>query len=217
MHDGRDDRTPEPATVEGEMRAHCAKKDYGRAAELGLRTYGQELLGFLLAFHHDETDAGEVFAIVSEKIWAGLPTFAGNSSFRTWAYVIARNASLNYRKQAKRRARLHVLLPSGSLLSNVVEELRQETAAFQRTAVKDRIAQLREALSDEEQAILSLRVDRQLSWDDLVRVMRGGSSEDLSPEVMRRESARLRKRFQQMKRKLADLARREGLMGRGED
>jgi hypothetical protein len=92
--------------------------------------------------------------------------------------------------------------------------VRTETANYLRTETKSRIAALRESLTVEERMLLSLRIDRGLGWEELVRVLHDGP-EPPSDEVIRRESAKMRKRFQSLKAKLAELARREGLLGKG--
>jgi RNA polymerase sigma-70 factor (ECF subfamily) len=88
--------------------------------------------------------------------------------------------------------------------------VRRQTAMIQQTAVKDRFTQLREALDPEDQELLILRVDRSMEWADLARVM--SDRDDLDGEELKRESARLRKRFQSVKDKLRELAVREGLL-----
>ena len=82
-----------------------------------------------------------------------------------------------------------------------------------KSQTKDRIARLRESLSNDEQMLLSLRLDRGLAWNELARILHDGPQEELTDEVLKRESSRLRKRFQSVKEKLAELARLEGLLG----
>jgi RNA polymerase sigma-70 factor (ECF subfamily) len=58
-----------------------------------------------------------------------------------------------------------------------------------------------------------LRVDRQLAWTDLARVLlHGDDTSTLTEDVLRREAARLRKRFQILKEQLYEMGRREGLI-----
>ena len=60
--------------------------------------------------------------------------------------------------------------------------------------------------------LLILRVDRRLEWVEIARVLAGddGLVDDTS---LKREAARLRKRFQIVKDRLRDMAKREGLVG----
>lgn len=202
--------------MEEAVRAHCSRGDWSAAAETAIRGYGAEIFGFLHAFNRSEQDAADVFSIFSERVWKGLPGFAWDCTFRTWAYAIARNASLNYRQQAKRRDKGRVELSpgsGGSGLSDVVDEVRTATVSYLRTQTRSRIAALRDSLSEEDQMLLSLRLDRKLQWNELARVLRDGEGE-LGADELKRESARLRKRFQTVKERLTELARKEGLLQR---
>src|SRR5438309_1153719 len=61
------------------------------------------------------------------------------------------------------------------------------------------------------EALRLLRVDKQLAWADIARVMLA-EGEAAAEAVVKRESARLRKRFELLKQKLLELGRREGLV-----
>jgi RNA polymerase sigma-70 factor (ECF subfamily) len=199
-------------TLERTIRARYEQADLAAAAEIALRGYGPEIFRFLHAFHRADDEAAEVFSIFTERLWQGLPSFAWQSSFRTWAYTVARNASRNYREQNRIRAKVHVPLPEASVLSGIAEKVRTETAPYLKTQTKSRIAKLRDALSDDDRVLLSLRLDRKLAWADLARVLHDGPDGELAPDVLVREAARLRKRYQSIKERLAELARREGLV-----
>ena len=198
--------------LEQEIRTRSARGDLAGAAEVALRGYGPEIYGFLHAFHRSEQDAAEVFSAFTERLWRGLPSFAWDCSFRTWAYVIARNAARTHRDQARRHARGAVPLEDGSALSGIAEQVRSETAPHLRTETKSRVARLREALTEEQRMVLSLRIDRNLAWNELARILHDGA-EPLDEAALKRESARHRKAFQGIKETLAELARREGLLG----
>lgn len=181
------------------------------AAELAIRGYGAEIFGFLRALHRDEEDAAEVFARFSEHLVRDLPTFRGGSSFRTWAYTLARHASLNYRRDAQRRDRRREQLPEGSKLSAIAERARSETASYLRTERRARFAALRESLPPEDQELLVLRVDRGLSWSDLARVLHEREAA-LTEDELKRHAARLRKNFQLLKKRLLVLGRDAGVV-----
>ena len=152
-----------------------------------------------------------MFALWSERLWRGLPGFGWQCSLRTWAYTLARNCSVSYLRSAQRRARHLAAVPVSNLASQVAAEVRARTHAFQRTEAKSKMAALRASLADDDQALLTLRIDRRLEWKDIARIMLGEDSEP-APAVLARESQRLRKRFQAVKDRLVELARRDGLL-----
>jgi RNA polymerase sigma-70 factor (ECF subfamily) len=200
--------------LEADIQRRAAAGDFAGAADVAMRGYGREVFEFLAALHHDEEDARETFSLFAEGLWRGLPGFAWHCSFRTWAYAVARKASLRYRRDARRRNRRIAALPEGSNLSGIAEEIRSATTSYLKTDRKSRFAALRASLPAEDQALLMLRVDRQLPWTDLAQVLQEEEgAAPLTGEALKREAARLRKRFQLLKEKLYELGRREGLVG----
>ncbi|MBE7484975.1 MAG: sigma-70 family RNA polymerase sigma factor [Polyangiaceae bacterium] len=201
----------EPSELEREIRRRFDIGDLAGATTVALRGYGPELFGFLMAFHRDETMASEVFSEASERIWKGLPGFSWQSSFRTWAYAVTRRAALTHQRDARRRGRRQQALPEGSALSVVADQVRSATLEHLKTETKTRAAALRESLPREDQELLILRIDKGLAWNELAQVLHDGD-DPLDAETLKREAARLRKRFQLAKEKLLELARREGLV-----
>ena len=80
--------------------------------------------------------------------------------------------------------------------------------------MKDRFAALRNALSADDQTLLVLRIDRDLSWDDVALVMH--DAVDADPDTLARWSANMRQRFRQLKKRLRELAEANGLLDAGE-
>lgn len=199
--------------LEREIRRRFEGGDLRGAAAEAMRGYGPEIFGFLLALHRNEDEAAEVFSTFSEQLWRGLPGFAWQCSFRTWAYTVARNASHRHLRGARRRAAL-VPIADCPELSEIAERVRTETAEFLRTPVKDAVRALRDALPDADRTLLVLRVDRGMSWLDLARVF-GDEPED--DAALKRAAARLRKRFQLLKERLLDEARRAGVTAGGDE
>jgi RNA polymerase sigma-70 factor (ECF subfamily) len=200
--------TAERQALEDELQALLAQKEFEGAATLALRRYGPELLGFLVALRRDHDDAADVFSQLCEDVWRGLPGFASRSSVRTWLYTLARHAFHRALRSPARRK--NVPLDEASAVSRIEHEVRVQTLSFLRTASRSRLTELREALPAEDQMLLILRVDKQLGWSELAGLMHDG--QPLSDDDLKREAARLRKRFQLLKDRLREQARAEGLI-----
>ncbi|UQA62932.1 RNA polymerase sigma factor [Polyangium aurulentum] len=198
--------------LEATIRSRTEAGDLAGAAEVALRGYGREIYEFLAAMHRIDADAAEVFSMFTERLWRGLGGFGWGSSFRTWAYAVARNASLDFRRAERRRALRIAPLPEGSFLSAIEAEVRTATRSYLQPERRDRFAELRARLPAEDQELLMLRVDRQLAWDELAVVLHGDEGPPLEGEAKKRAAARLRKRFQHLKEKLYEMGRREGLV-----
>ncbi len=184
-----------PVDLEGRMRALLAAGDERGAATEAMRAIGPKILGYLRAILRDEADAGDAFSVWAEHLWRGIGSFRGDASFRTWAFKIAYNAALNVRNEAWRR--LGRPFDTGEA-SRLADEIRTRTAVREERR-RTRLEQIRETLTADEQTLLTLRIDRQLSWDDIADVF--------SPSGERVDAAALRKRFQRLKERLADLLR----------
>jgi RNA polymerase sigma-70 factor (ECF subfamily) len=205
--------TDDREAIESLIRAAFEAKDYERAATLAIEHYGPELLGFLVSHLRDSDDAGEVFGQFSELFWKTLPSFEWRCSVRTWAYKLARRSASQFRRREQKHERGQPLSQLSRLtnLSLAVDRVRTGTVAYKRTAVKDRFQQLREQLDPDDQTLLVLRVDRDLSWLEIAEVMLG---DDATPteDALKTEAARLRKRFQIAKDKLRSMAEEAGLL-----
>lgn len=193
--------------LERNVRARADAGDHAAAATMAIKGYGPEIYGFLVAMHRNDDEAGDVFSQFSENLWKGLPKFAWQCTLRAWAYTIARNASYRFKKNAKRRG--EVALSEG--VEKIAEQVRTQTRSWLKTEQKDRFAALRDTLPPEDQTLLILRVDRGLAWEELARIMLG-EEEAASEEDLKKESARLRKRFQLVKEKLVEMGKRAGLI-----
>ncbi|HEU4412796.1 MAG TPA: sigma-70 family RNA polymerase sigma factor [Polyangiaceae bacterium] len=196
------------AEVEAALRTFHAAGDYSAVATLALRHYGPEVLGFLVAVRRDRLAAGEIFSQFCEDLWAGLPRFGWASSFRTWAYALARHALVRHGKDPFGRRRAPLSEHPG--LSALEQQVRTQTLPYLRTEVKQRAALLRQRLEPDEQTLLVLRVDRGLGWAEIAMVMAEGGE---APADAARAAAALRKRFERVKAKLKALLEQEGLLG----
>ena len=192
--------------VEAETRALIASGQVELAVAAVVRGYGPELMTYLVAVARSETDGGDAFSEAMVDVWRGLPAFRWESSLRAWCYTLARHALARVQRAPARRR--EVALASEELVA-LVAKVRTRTATAARTDVKDGIRALREQLTPDEQAILILRVDRNLPWRDVARIL---ADEDApSDAVLVRRTAALRKRFEAIKATLRAKARMAGL------
>ena len=169
------------------------------------------MLGFLVTVLRNESDGTEVFSQACEDLWRSLGRFDGRCSMRTWIYKLARTATSRFRRAPHRRPGRQVPL---SDVGEVVERVRSQTLEHLRTSVKDRFAEIRDSLEEDDRALLVLRVDRNLSWHDIALAV---SVEDESEESLRRLEARLRQRFRRIREEIHTRAREAGLLGASHD
>lgn len=182
--------------AEAELRALCAEQRWRDAATWIVQRYGRELLTYVVAIGRSEADGAEAFSQFTEDLWRGLPRFRWQSAARTWCYTLARNALFRVRRTARRGAPV-VALSDAPEVGAVAEQVRSATITYLRTQVKDAVAELRERLAPDDQAILILRVDRKLSWLDVARALAG--EDELADAELGRRSAALRQRFGRIK------------------
>ncbi len=171
------------------------------AATAVIESVGPEVLGYLRAVLRDEAGASDAFSRFAEAVWRGLPSFRGESSLRVWCYRIAWRAVLSQKRDPyqRRRERLGTSMASrvaGRVFATTAVELERQSSALER---------LKAQLEPDEQTLLTLRVDRQLSWREVAAVL----AEEGAPV----DEAALRKRFERLKEKLARAAREGGLFG----
>jgi RNA polymerase sigma-70 factor, ECF subfamily len=200
----------ETADFEATLRSLHEAHNFDAVATLALRRYGPEVLGFLVAVRRDAQAASEAFSQFCEDLWVGLPNFAWGCTLRTWAYALARHALARHGRDAFRRR--GVPLSNHPQLSALEQQVRTETLPHLRTDAKGLAARLREQLEPDEQALLVLRIDRNLSWHDVALVLSERGPRE-APTDLAKEAAALRKRFERVKAKLKALMAREGAGG----
>lgn len=194
--------------VDEEVRAACDGGDPEQATIIALRAYGSEIHGWLVDRLRSETHGADAFSLFTEDLWRGWKTFAWRCSVRGWSYVLARNAGNRVAQRAAMRRQRNTTYSSS--IERIEAEIRKTTLKHLRTTVKDEFRKLREELSEEDQLVLVLRVDRRLPWSDVARVILDDAGAD--DERVTRESARLRKRLQIIKQRLRDMGREAGLL-----
>lgn len=184
--------------------------DFRAVTTEALERYGPEILGVLAVQLRSTSDAAEAFSLFAEDLWSGVHGFQWRCSLRVWAHRLARNAAVRLATGRERRPERNLSLEQSGVL-DLADRIRSSTLAHQRTAVKSEIRRLREELPLNDQMLLVLRIDRGLEWHEIASAM---AESELGEDAVKREAARLRKRFQLVKEKLRALARERGLLDR---
>ena len=174
--------------------------DLDRAVDDALRLHGREIIGWLCSMFPNEADAYDAFSYFSEHLWRSLRTFDQRCSLRTWCYMLARCAAFYVRSRPpKEREILVSQIPS---VAGAVTHVWSTTKVGAQRA-DDIYAQIRAELDDEEQTLLVLRVDKDLSWREIALVLCG---EDAPAAEVEKKAATLRKQFERVKERLRALA-----------
>jgi RNA polymerase sigma-70 factor (ECF subfamily) len=186
--------------LEAELRALAAAGEVDRATERAVRAYGPELIAWLGSLLPSEADTHDAFSRWAEDLWRSLRRYDGRCSVRTWCYMLARCAVARVRAEPRRqREQLVSQVPS---VAAAVGHAWSTTRADERRR-QDVYAEIRRGLDEDDQILLVLRVDRELSWRDIALVMLGA---DAAPDDITRRAATLRKQFERIKVRLRELA-----------
>jgi RNA polymerase sigma-70 factor (ECF subfamily) len=185
--------------------------DLRAAATTAVEGYGPEVFGFLVAVLRNETDASDAFAQTCEDMWRGFEGFKGRCTVRTWLYTLARHAAVRLRRSPHGKKQRRVPL---SEVSDIAERVRSDTQRHLRTSAKDKLSFIRASLDEDDQSLLILRVDRNMSWADIALIE---SPFDASDDDLARTAARLRKRYELLKKRVKALASKVGLVSDREE
>jgi RNA polymerase sigma-70 factor (ECF subfamily) len=197
--------------LEEPVRRAIAGGDRNAATTAVLQLYGGELYGFIAGQARDPGLADEAYSELCELVWTQLASFRWEASLRSWLYAVARRLVMRmridgYRREA--RARPMELAPE---VAEVAIKIRTSTQEILRSDVKSAFRALRQELSDEDQELLALRVDRDLSWRDIARIVEPDDADGLD-----QRAAALRKRFERVRGRLRELAEARGLLPEGD-
>jgi len=200
-------------TLERRIRRHHQRSELKEAATAAIEGFGPEILGFLVAVVRDKPLAGEVFAQFCEELWSRLAAFHWKEDFRAWLYGLAWMAWQRLRREP--HFRKTISLPEEADIAAAEQRLRTIELPRVESALEKGVAGLRQSLDPEDQALLILRIDRAMSWEEIAAVMLGGE-EPRDDGALGRKAAFARERFSQVTENLKQLARQKHLIAEDE-
>lgn len=187
--------------LEDRIRALVAGGSVGQATTLALSELGPEILGFLSGVLPN-ADADEVFSSMSMRLWQTLERFEWRCPLRSWMYVLARHEIGRFRRGVRRHIDGRVPISELNEILEVVRRTRTTLIAERNRA----LVTLRSELKIEDRTLLILRLDRDLSWDDIALAF-AEDPDKCDEDEIKREAARLRKRFQLVRQRLVRRAK----------
>jgi RNA polymerase sigma-70 factor (ECF subfamily) len=191
----------ERARVERAIHAAWQARAWDVAVAALITGYGPEILRYLIGLARDGDAADEAFSQFCENVCIGLPKFRGEATFRVWSYSVAHFAWTRYLRGARRRRARQVPLSEVPSVELAARAVRTRTAEYLRTDVRAHVDALRERLDPDDHALLILRVNRGLGWNEIARAL-APPDEPLPEPAIARRAAALRKRFQRIKDEL---------------
>ncbi len=151
-----------------------AKKGDPQAQSILVNQYSKRVYNLALRILRNREEAEDVLQETFLTVINKLDTFDGRSSFFTWVYRIATNASLMLlRKKKIRRAnfRDNDLDPEQMHLTNVVDWSQDPTARIENKEIKQRIDEALSTLKEKYKTVFVLRDIEGLSTRETAEIL----------------------------------------------
>jgi RNA polymerase sigma-70 factor, ECF subfamily len=129
--------------------------------ELMIR-YERQIYRVCYRFVDNRDDAMDLAQEVFIKAFEHLPTFRKESSLKTWLYRIAINHCINYKKK-----NVHEFVEVNEFTGSVPASVQ---AAMEDQERRDHFRRMIQHLPPKQKAILELRINEQLSYEEIARM-----------------------------------------------
>ena len=157
--------------IEHELLNRARDGDQAAFGEL-VRLYEKKVYALTLRMCKNPEDAAEAAQEAFLAAWQGLKFFRGESSFSTWLYRLASNASVDLlRREQRHKAAAGPSLNDEDTFIDIVDDAPSPQLSAERRELKEQVeAGLRE-LTPEHRAVLILREMHQLSYDEIAAAL----------------------------------------------
>lgn len=150
-----------------ELRAIAqAKKGDADAFAFLVETYETSVYRLALRMCGNAHDAEEVAQEAFVAAWKGLPAFRGDSKFSSWLYQLTTNAAIDFLRREKRH---RAAVPMEDEPEPATLDTPQQ--AVEESEVRQALQQALDTLTPEHREIFLLRQMRQLSYEEIGRLL----------------------------------------------
>lgn len=125
-------------------------------------TYGERLYFHIRRFGLSHEDTDDLLQEVYIKVWAGLPSFRGDSGLYTWLYRVATNGVLNFLRKAKVRAFL-----SGESLDAYLNNIIDRDPGFDGNELQRELQKAINTLPPKQKEVFLLRYFDEMPYEEI--------------------------------------------------
>ena len=137
-----------------------------------VQLYEKKVYALTLRMCKNPDDAAEAAQEAFLAAWQGLKFFRGESSFSTWLYRLASNASVDLlRREQRHRSAAGPSLNDEETYADVPDDAPDPQALAERSELRQQIEAGLRAMTPEHREVLILREMHQLSYDEIARVL----------------------------------------------
>jgi RNA polymerase sigma-70 factor (ECF subfamily) len=147
--------------ADGDLVERYLAGDMAAFDELMIR-YERQIYRVCFRFVENREDAMDLAQEVFIKAFEHLPTFRRESSLKTWLYRIAINHCINHVKKHSQEF-VEVTEYTGSFHPSVQRHLEEQEQ-------RDHFRRMVKHLPPKQKAILELRINEQLSYDEIAKI-----------------------------------------------
>lgn len=152
-----------------------------------LERYEKQVYHQALRMVGNPEDAADLTQETFIKVWQGLPSFQGDSSFSTWLFRLTSNACIDFiRREKKRKGDISLDDEERDLSYAFIDPAATPQQALEQKELHRAVSVGLGQLSDEHRQILVLREVNGLSYDEIADIL------DLSPGTVKSRIARAR-------------------------
>ena len=190
-----------------ELRAIArAKKGDAEAFEFLVATYETSVYRLALRMCGNTHDAEEVAQEAFVAAWKGLPAFRGESKFSSWLYQLTTNAAIDFLRREKRHR-------GATPIEDEVDLAAPGTPqqAAEESEVRQALQQALDSLTPEHREIFLLRQMRQLSYEEIGRLL------GLEAGTVKSRLSRAKKQLRQILTEKGNLFAPPSVLERGEE
>lgn len=210
-----DPSSPSSSEFETRLRALLAEGREDAATKLAIERLSPSIHSYLrtMLYEDEVPDALSEFRVA---VWQGLPRFRWECSLRAWAYRVANHSAARIWRKPHRRREEPLPSSAASRLPGSGGSSLEPSGRHAGLEI------LRAQLPLEDQQLLTLRVDRELEWEEVAAALASedagdGEQGNVGGNGHTPSSVALRKRFERLTRRLEQMARDQGLIASQRD